>query len=341
VAGLRHKKTRLLKALRTAQGMCRPKAARGHARKANTVRVIGYRNQRTLAGTAAVPGVGFITGARVTARFHPAPADTGVVFRRVDLWGAPTVPARAEWVSGTDRRTTLGPPESGVTLVEHVLASLSGERIDNCIVDLDGPEPPGLDGSAQGFVDAIADAGAVFQSARRPIYAVSEPMLVRAPGATLVLHPREQEESTELRASYILNYGLGAPLSPQTHSLSVCPATFTQDLSRCRTFVTEAEVAGLRSMGIGKHLTPADLLVFGKRGPINNRVRFADEPARHKILDLIGDLALCGFDLAGHIVAYRSGHALNVELARLLAARAAGSRTSPSPKVCTPAKRAA
>ncbi len=304
------------------------------------MRVIGYRKQRTLAGTASVPGVGFITGARVTARFHPAPPDTGIVFRRVDLPGAPTVPARVEWVSGTARRTTLGPPESGVTLVEHVLAALAGSRIDNCIVDLDGPEPPGLDGSSEGFVRALAAAGAVLQSAQRLIYAVEEPAVVRAPGATLTLHPGESNAETELRVSYLLNYGLGAPLSPQTHTVSVCPATFTQDLSRCRTFVTEPEAAGLRAQGIGRHLTPANLLVFGKRGPIDNAVRFADEPARHKILDLIGDLALCGFDLAGHLVAYRSGHALNVELARLLAAAADG-RNSASHTVVKSVRQAA
>jgi len=285
------------------------------------VRVISYRNQRTLAGTTAVGGVGFITGAQVLARFHPAPPGTGVVFRRVDLPGSPTVPARTEWVSGTQRRTTLGPADAGVTLVEHVLAALAGSRVDNCVVDLDGPEPPGLDGSAVGFVEAIAGAGIESQSARRPIYTVTEPVIVRAPGATLALHPAP---GTDLRVSYRLDYGPGAPLSPQSHTLTVLPASFTRDLAVCRTFLTEAEAAGLRSQGIGRHLTVADLLVFGRTGPIGNTVRFADEPARHKILDLLGDLALCGFDLAGHVVAYRSGHALNVELARALAAAAAG-----------------
>jgi UDP-3-O-acyl N-acetylglucosamine deacetylase len=300
------------------------------------VRVIAYRNQRTLAGTATVGGVGFITGARVVARFHPAPPGTGMVFRRVDLPGAPTVPARAEWVSGTQRRTTLGPPDSGVTLVEHVLAALAGTRVDNCVVDLDGPEPPGLDGSAVGFVEAVATAGVVSQSARRPIYAVAEPVVVRSPGATLALHPAD---GTELRVSYRLDYGPGAPLSPQAHTLAVAPASFARDLAGCRTFLTEVEAAGLRAQGIGRHLTAADLLVFGRTGPIGNAVRFGDEPARHKILDLIGDLALCGFDLAGHVVAYRSGHALNVELARTLAA--AVGRKSSSRKIVTPARRAA
>ena len=289
------------------------------------MRVIGYRYQRTLAGTASVAGVGFITGSRVAVRFRPGPPDTGLAFRRVDLPGSPIIPARVENVTGTQRRTTIGPPETGVTLVEHVLAALAGLRIDNCIVELDGPEPPGLDGSAGAFVAALIRAGAALQLARRPIYATPEPIVVRAPGATLALHPAT---SAELRASYRLDYGLHAPLYPQVHTLSVCPASFAFDLARCRTFLTEAEAAGLRALGVGRHLTPADLLVFGRKGPIDNATRFADEPARHKILDLIGDLALCGFDLAGHLVAYRSGHALNVELARTLTALTGRKSTS-------------
>jgi UDP-3-O-acyl-N-acetylglucosamine deacetylase len=98
----------------------------------------------------------------------------------------------------------------------------------------------------------------------------------------------------------------------------VTPSGFIQDLARCRTFVLEAEVAVLRRQGIGRRTTPADLLVFGPRGPIDNTLRFANEPARHKVLDILGDLALLGGDLCGHVVAYRSGHPLNIELARTL-----------------------
>jgi UDP-3-O-acyl N-acetylglucosamine deacetylase len=284
------------------------------------VRVIGHRHQRTLAAPAAVAGVGFVTGARVAARFLPAPPDSGLAFRRLDLPGAPTVPARFDQVSGTRRRTTLGPPEAGVTLVEHVLATLAGLRIDNCVVELDGPEPPGLDGSAAGFARALSAVGAVNQPAARPMFAVDSPVVVRAPGTTLALHPAD---GRELRVSYRLDYGLGAPIPPQTVTLRACPATFLRDVARCRTFLTAPEADALRAQGIGRHLKPADLLVFGPRGPIDNALRFADEPARHKVLDLVGDLALCGFDLAGHVVAYRSGHALNVEMARTLAALAA------------------
>ena len=179
------------------------------------------------------------------------------------------------------------------------------------------------------------------QPARRPICTVAEPVVVRAPGATLVFHPSPDPTDTELRISYRLDYGLGAPIPPQTYTVSVSPATFAHDIAPCRTFLTEAEALALRAQGIGRHLRATDLLVFGPRGPIENRTRFADEAARHKVLDLIGDLALCGFDLAGHVVAYRSGHALNVELARTLSGGQTGDQKSASRKVVPSVLRAA
>ncbi|MDB5310889.1 MAG: lpxC [Gemmataceae bacterium] len=283
------------------------------------MRVIGFRYQRTLAAPAEVRGVGFITGGRVRVRFIPAPADAGIVFRRTDLPGSPAVPARARFVTGTQRRTTLGPSAAGVTLVEHVLAALAGLRVDNCTVEVDGPEPPGLDGSAAGFVSAVTAAGVVLQRARRAVWGVTSPVVVSGGGATIGLHPADVPG---LRASYILDYGPTAPIPRQAHTVDIRPENFVREVASCRTFLTESEAAGLRAQGVGAHLTPGEVLVFGRHGPIDNRLRFADEPARHKVLDLIGDLALCGFDLAGHVVAYRSGHALNAELARQLTASA-------------------
>ncbi len=291
------------------------------------MRVIGYRRQRTLAAAAEVAGVGFITGARVRARFLPAPPDAGVTFRRVDLPGTPLTPARASEVTGTQRRTTLGPPRSGVTLVEHLLAALAGLRVDNCTVEIDGPEPPGLDGSAAGFAAAIARAGFALQPARRVVLAVDEPVVVSAGGATLALHPGD---GAALRVSYLLDYGLRSPIGRQAYTAGATAETFLNELADCRTFLTEPEAEQLRAQGVGTHLTPADVLVFGRRGPLGQRLRFADEPARHKVLDLLGDLALCGFDLAGHVVGYRSGHALNAALAARLTelAGAAGRPTA-------------
>lgn len=296
------------------------------------MRVVGHRYQRTLAEAAEIRGVGFITGACVRARFLPAAPDTGIVFRRTDLPGTPTIAARAGAVTGTQRRTTLGPPPHGITLVEHLLAALAGLRIDNVVVELDGPEPPGLDGSAAGFVAVLESAGTVIQFARRAVWAVSTPVVVEGGGATIGLHPAD---GLGLRASYLLDYGLNAAIPKQSHTLDVRPENFVSDVSNCRTFLTEPEAHQLRSAGVGTHLTPAEVLVFGSRGPIENELRFANEPARHKLLDLIGDLALCGFDLAGHVVAYRSGHSLNVELAKRLTALACGS-TKPLARVKRP-----
>ncbi|MBA4065515.1 MAG: UDP-3-O-[3-hydroxymyristoyl] N-acetylglucosamine deacetylase [Isosphaera sp.] len=308
--------------------MGRDRNPRQDAGRGGPVRLIGHRHQRTLAADAEVEGVGFVTGARVRVRLRPAPPGTGRVFRRADRPNAPAVPALAGFVTDTRRRTTLGPAGCGVTLVEHLLAALAGLRVDNCRVELDGPEPPGLDGSAAGYVAAVAAAGVVTQPARRPVWAPAAPVVASAGGATVAFHP---SADPGLRVSYLLDYGPTGPVPRQRFTLAPGAGAFAAEVAGCRTFVTAAEADALRAEGVGRHLTPADLLVFGPRGVVGNRLRFADEPARHKVLDLVGDLALCGFDLAGHVVAYRSGHALNVELARKLAALVAQSSPRPVP----------
>jgi UDP-3-O-acyl N-acetylglucosamine deacetylase len=256
-----------------------------------------------------------VTGSKIRLHFLPAAPDSGVAFFRTDLPNASPIPARAESVSGTARRTTLGFGQNQVTLVEHVLAALAGMRVDNCLVKLNGPEPPGLDGSAEGYVDTLLAAGTVLQASRRPRLAVAEPISVTQNGATLSIYPREGDD---LLISYLLDYGPYSPIAPQSLTLLINPDRFRRDLARCRTYVLEHEALELQRQGIGRHLKPSEILVFGSKGLIENKLRFSDEPARHKILDLVGDLALCGFDLVGHVVAYRSGHPLNVELARAL-----------------------
>jgi UDP-3-O-acyl N-acetylglucosamine deacetylase len=279
------------------------------------VRKFGHRSPRTIARSTAVEGIGFLTGANVRLCFQPAPPGTGIVFIRTDLRPCVQIPARYDQVTSTQRRTTLGQTPAQVGLVEHVLAALAGLRIDNCFVELNAPEPPGLDGSARGFVEALLDAGSVLQPGQRGIWGVEEAVVVRSGGATLTLHPGPVDE---LRASYLLNYGHSSPIDRQSHTQSVTPESFINELGCCRTFILESETAALRSQGLGARTTTADLLVFGRHGPINNCLRFANEPARHKVLDMVGDLALLGQDLCGHLVAYRSGHPLNVELVRTL-----------------------
>lgn len=279
---------------------------------------LSYRHQRTLARTVEVCGVGFLTGANVRLRFVPAPADTGIEFLRTDLRPAAHIPATVDNVTGTQRRTTLGHAPAQVTLVEHVLAALAGLRIDNCVIELNASEPPGLDGSAHRFAAVLLEAGTVLQPARREIWTVTEPVTLAHNGATLTIHPHAGDT---LRVSYLLDYGRGCSIDRQSHTQCVTPERFAAEVAACRTFMLEDEAREFRRQGLGSRLSPSDLLVFGPRGPIGNRLRFANEPARHKVLDIIGDLSLFGADLRGHVVAYRSGHPLNVELVRELNAR--------------------
>lgn len=285
------------------------------------MKIVSHRSQRTIAGPAEVRGIGYLTGKLVRLRFLPAPASTGVVFVRTDLGGSIEIHAHVSNVTGTNRRTTIGDGPLGIGLVEHVLAALAGLHIDNCRVELDAPEPPGLDGSAQGFVDALKGAGLVVQKETRAVWATREPVLVELRGATLTLHP---PTTHELRASYLLDYGAFSPIPPQNFTHDVTPETFAAQIACSRTFLLEQEALMLREQGIGRRTQFSDLLVFGANGPIHNRLRFGNEPARHKVLDLLGDISLCGHLVAGHLVAYRSGHPLNVELAREIRERIEG-----------------
>jgi UDP-3-O-acyl N-acetylglucosamine deacetylase len=279
------------------------------------VKQIHDRRQQTIGSPVEVCGIGYVTGRQVRLRFRSAPPFTGVVFVRTDLGPNASIPARVEHVSGTARRTTLGQPPVHVDLVEHVLAALCGLRIDNCLVELDAPEPPGLDGSAQTFVKALLRAGTVMQAERREVWTVERPMTIGANDATITLHPTE---NPELRVSYLLDYGLESPIHWQMCTQTITPASFATQVAPCRTFVTDEEAIMLRKQGLGPRTAVSDLLVYGRRGLINNKVRFGDEPARHKILDILGDLSLIGCDLSGHIVAYRTGHPQNIQLVKLL-----------------------
>lgn len=303
-------------------GSSRPPALGGRraflplgTRPQTNVRRHSSRPQRTIGNPVEVVGIGFLTGATVRLRFVPAAPSSGVAFVRVDLPGKPRIAAHVSRVSDTHRRTTLGRPPVQVTLVEHVLASLAGLRIDNCVIELDGVEPPGLDGSALGFVQALLSAGIQTQQARRDVYAVEQAVLVSAGNASLSLYPHEDPGASGLTISYVLDYGPRSPIARQLYTCDLTPATFVQEIAASRTFLLEAEAQQMRERGLGTKTTAADLLVFGQRGPIDNELRHANEPARHKVLDVIGDLSLLGVDLCGQVLACRSGHPLNVELA--------------------------
>lgn len=249
-----------------------------------------------------------MTGAQVELTLHPAAPGFGLAFQRLDCPGTPPVPATRDSVLPRQRRTAIGRNGVVIELVEHVLAALAGLQIDNCLVTLNAPEPPGFDGSCRPVVEAILEAGRVDQDAPRLCLIIDRVLSIGPPGKQLTLRPLARPG---LAISYHLDYGPHSPIRPQNRTFLADPGDFATSIAGCRTFVLDSEVAALKSQGLGQGLTHQDLLVFGHDGPIDNHLLFPDECARHKILDCIGDFALLGADLWGHIDACCSGHTDN------------------------------
>ena len=279
-------------------------------------------------------GVSFLEGRDVEVRFRPAEADAGIVFVRADLPDAPSVPAHVKYVTPRQRRTTLQRGEATVEMVEHVMAALAGLGVDNCRVELDGPETPGCDGSSLAFVEAITRGGVVEQSRPREPLVIDQPVTVRDGAGILTAYPGDPDA---LVLAYNLDYGKSTPIGSQSYFVEVTAEAFRNELAPSRTFLLEEEARAMRAAGIGWRTTEADLLIFGPDGPIGNELRYRDECARHKVLDMLGDLALLARDLAGHVVAHRSGHALNASLVRKLLAAVDESRPAPGPGTRPPA----
>jgi UDP-3-O-[3-hydroxymyristoyl] N-acetylglucosamine deacetylase/3-hydroxyacyl-[acyl-carrier-protein] dehydratase len=273
------------------------------------------RQQRTIARETELRGIGFIYGSDVAMRFRPAPADHGVVFVRTDLPEQPAVRAHIRHVVPRQRRTAIQHGAASVEMIEHVMAALAGLRIDNCTIEINAPETPGCDGSSRSFVEALSEAGTIELDRQRETLVIDRPVAVREGAAVLAAHPGGGEG---LVLGYHLDYGRASPIGAQSFFLEVSPETFCDELATSRTFLLEAEAQALRAAGIGSRTTHSDLLIFGADGVVDNVLRYPDECVRHKILDMVGDLALLDKDLSGHIVAHRSGHQLNAELVRKL-----------------------
>jgi UDP-3-O-acyl N-acetylglucosamine deacetylase len=273
------------------------------------------RPQQTLARSASVAGYGYWSGRDVRVEFRPAPPDAGVVFVRGDVAGGTRIPALVSRRVEAPRRTTLRAAGASVEMVEHVLAALAGLRIDNCEVWVDAPEMPGCDGSSLPFVEALDAAGIVRQDAARGKLIVKEITRLGDEDSWIEARPAP---AGGLSLKYRLDFGRDNPIGRQTLALEVTPDSFRRELAPSRTFMLKEEGAWLRSQGLALRPTTKDLLVYDESGPIDNPLRFADECVRHKLLDLVGDLALAGCDLEGQFIAHKSGHRLNAELVRVL-----------------------
>jgi UDP-3-O-acyl N-acetylglucosamine deacetylase len=262
-----------------------------------------------------VTGFGYFSGRDVEVEFWPAAENTGITFVRHDIGPAARVPARVALRIDAPRRTTLDLNGIRVEMVEHVLAALAGLRVDNCEVWVNAPEMPGCDGSAQAFVEAIDAAGIVEQ--RRPVRQIVVDRSVRAGDADCWIEA-QPARSAGLSVSFELDYGEQRAIGLQRFALDVTPETFRRELAACRTFIPQEAAQSMLAQGLGQRVTPRDLLIFGPHGPIDNELRFDDECVRHKLLDVVGDLALTGCEVIGHVVGHRSGHQLHAELAKRL-----------------------
>ena len=247
--------------------------------------------------------------------FRPAPPDTSIVFVRGDLNPPVRIAATVANRIETPRRTTLAAGGEQVEMVEHVMAALAGLRIDNCEVWVDQAEMPGCDGSSLPFVAALDSAGVVEQDARRPRLIVQSITRVGDDESWVEARP---STDGRMNVKFRLDYGNTSAIGRQTLEMAVTPESFRKELAACRTFVLQHEAEWLVSRGLGTRATHQNVLVFDQNGPLDNELRFRDECVRHKTLDLVGDLALAGCDLAGHFIAHRSGHRLNAELVRAL-----------------------
>jgi UDP-3-O-[3-hydroxymyristoyl] N-acetylglucosamine deacetylase len=277
--------------------------------------------QHTIRKTVACHGVGLHTGVPVEMTLQPAPADHGVVFRLLSAGAAAPVdvPVRPESLLNGHYATTIGSGEpTGVQVqtVEHVLAAVRGLGIDNLLVELDGPEPPAMDGSAAPFVSLLYAAGRESQpAARRPLW-VTEVIRVGDAGRWIQISP-----ASELRISYTLDVDHPV-VGVQVVSVSPTEERFVDEVASARTYGFLKDVDLMRQQGLALGGSLDNAVVLDADGVLNGALRFRDEFVRHKILDVIGDLALLGRPVVGHVVARNAGHALNHVLVREIALRA-------------------
>lgn len=272
------------------------------------------RPQQTLAAAFCCTGIGLHSGRSVTGRILPAPVNQGRYFVRTDLPAAPPIPAQIETVRQTLLSTELGQGEASVRTVEHLLAALTGMGIDNARIEIDGPEVPLLDGSAREWVVAIAQTGSVAQHQPRPVWTIAEPIWIRTGDAFVAALP-----ASSLRFTYGIDFDLAA-IGNQWHSWAPDRnATFATEIAPARTFGLLHQIEALQIQGLIKGGSLENALVCGPDGWLNPPLRFANEPVRHKLLDLIGDLSLLGEIPIAHFLAYKASHHLHTQLASAIA----------------------
>ncbi len=272
--------------------------------------------EQTIAEPLEFTGVGLHSGAPVTMRLLPAPGGSGIVFRRTDLDNF-EIPAIGRNIAKVSYATSLMRQGVLISTTEHLLSALIGMGVDNVIVELDNLELPILDGSALPYVEAFLDVGIRTQRRRRESIRVLQPIEVREGNKFIGVYP-----GSGYRIEYTIEFP--SPIGKQYTSIDLAAETYGQMIAAARTFGYKADEKKLRDMGLIRGAGPENAIVLGPKGPENGPLRFVDEYVRHKVLDLIGDLALAGKRIEGHVVAERAGHAMHTALvSRLMKDRSA------------------
>ena len=272
--------------------------------------------EQTIAAPIQFAGVGLHSGAPVNMRLLPAPGGSGIVFRRTDLDNF-EIPAIGRNVAKVSYATSLMRQGVLISTTEHLLSAFIGMGVDNVIVELDNLELPILDGSALPYVEAVLSAGIRTQRRRRETIRVLSPIEVREGDKFIGVYPG---------SGYSIHYTIDfpAPIGCQRASVDLAAETYGTAIAPARTFGYKADEKRLRDMGLIRGAAPECAIILGPTGPENGPLRFADEYVRHKVLDLIGDLALAGRRIEGRVVAERAGHAMHTALvSRLLKDRSA------------------
>ena len=266
--------------------------------------------QQTLNRSTSFSGIGLHGGNEVTMTFLPAPANTGIRFRRVDLEGKPEIEARVENVAETNRSTALGKGNTRIYTVEHVLAAFAGYGIDNAIVELDANEPPIADGSSREYCRMIQSAGIVTQEERREPYVVTAPIELEMGETVMTLFPDDVFKISCTSADKQGRF-------TQFYSVELSPKAWERELSHARTFCFYEEIEYLLTNGLIKGGSLENAVVIRDDAVLTNEpLRYPEEFVRHKMLDILGDLSLLGRPIHGHLVAVKPSHAGNCELVR-------------------------
>jgi UDP-3-O-[3-hydroxymyristoyl] N-acetylglucosamine deacetylase/3-hydroxyacyl-[acyl-carrier-protein] dehydratase len=247
--------------------------------------------------------------------FRPAAADSGIIFIRTDTPEPVRINAVASNLAERSRRTTIKKGPVSIETIEHCLAAVNALEIDNIIIEVNGSELPAPDCSCAEYFKVLKRTGLIEQNISRKEYVIKKPVTIAAGDTCIYALPYSDDG---LSLTYDLDYGGHTAIGRQIFSCQLTPESFEKHLAPARTFLLEAEAKQFQARGMGTHIGPRDLLVINSDGPIKNSYRFPNECVRHKLVDLVGDLALVGRAVKGRIVAYKSGHALNQQLARKL-----------------------